>query len=74
MYKRQDIDSLLYLYKSQTINSPLSQNELTILEEGEGDALYYFLIEPGLKGNEYKVFCRDYMNEDDDLDVYKRQV
>lgn len=66
-YNIADVDSILYLYKSQTINNATSQNELTILEEGEGDALYYFLIEPGLNGNEYRVFCRDYMNEDDDF-------
>lgn len=66
-YNIADIDSLLYVYKSQSRNNAVSQKELTILEEGEGDALYYFLIEPGLMGNEYRVFCRDYINEDDDF-------
>lgn len=64
---RDEADSdILYSY-IRDVENGLPQNELTILEADEGDYLYYFLIESGLEGNEYRVCCRDYISEDNDF-------
>ncbi|NDV96073.1 hypothetical protein D0T84_14290 [Dysgonomonas sp. 521] len=62
-----NIDDILYVYNTDKENGSFPGNQLTILEEGEGDESYYFLVEPGLPGNEYRVCCRDYVSDDDDF-------
>jgi hypothetical protein len=60
-------DDILYVHKMDRENESFAENQLTILQEGEGDELYYFFVEPELVGNEYRVCCRDYVSADDDF-------
>lgn len=60
----KDVD-VLYSHKKELNEGLVDSNELCILHTK--NALYYFLIEPNIKNNEYKVCCRDYISEDDDF-------
>lgn len=62
-----DESDVLYTYKSDQENGIMDENRLTILVEGEGDEVYYFLVEPGLEGNEYRVCCQNHITDDDDF-------
>lgn len=61
-----DKDSdILYSYKKGLEEKIIEANELCILHTGK--ALYYFLVEPHISNNEYRIYCRDYISEDDDF-------
>ncbi|MDO4728669.1 MAG: SMI1/KNR4 family protein [Bacteroidota bacterium] len=61
---REVADSdILYTYKVNIENGFLKSNQLSLLESDE--EFYYFLVEPNLDDNEYKVYKRDlYLAED----------
>ncbi len=63
---RNDTDSdILYSYKNNVENGILEENQLVLMEVD--DELYYFLIEPYMNDNEYKVYKRDYSEGEDIL-------
>ncbi len=63
---RDSADSdILYSYKNNIENGILEENQLALMEVD--DEFYYFLIEPDMNDNEYKVYKRDYSEEEDIL-------
>lgn len=63
--KQGQEDDILYAYRKGIEEGTLESNELCVLRTE--NALFYFLVEPNLKNNEYRVCCRDYISEDDDF-------
>jgi hypothetical protein len=58
---------ILHTYRTSRGNGIMDENQLTVLVERKGDEVYYFLVEPGIKGNEYRVCCRNRITDDDDF-------